>query len=46
MTNSCTHVVSRDDGQHENYNLHRRHSACGMLSPIDYELAQTRTQAA
>jgi putative transposase len=30
----------------EHYNLHRRHSACGMLSPIDYELAQTRTQAA
>jgi putative transposase len=27
-------------------NRHRRHSACGMLSPIDYELSQTRTQAA
>jgi hypothetical protein len=27
-------------------NRHRRHCACGMLSPIDDELSQTRTQAA
>lgn len=30
----------------EDYNRHRRHSACGMLSPLDYELAQTRRQVA
>jgi transposase InsO family protein len=30
----------------DDYNRHRRHSACGMLSPLDYELAQTRRQAA
>jgi transposase InsO family protein len=30
----------------DEYNRQRRHSACGMLSPVDYELARTRTQAA
>jgi transposase InsO family protein len=30
----------------DDYNRHRRHSACGMLSPVDYELAQARQQAA
>lgn len=30
----------------DEYNRHRRHSACGMLSPVDYELSQTRTHAA
>ena len=30
----------------DEYNRERRHSACGMLSPIDYELAQARRQAA
>ena len=30
----------------DDYNRQRRHSACGMLSPIDYELSQTRTHAA
>lgn len=26
----------------DDYNRDRRHSACGMLSPVDYELAQAR----
>jgi transposase InsO family protein len=30
----------------DEYNRDRRHSACGMLSPVDYELAQARTEAA
>lgn len=30
----------------DEYNRKRRHSACGMLSPVDYELAQARMQAA
>ena len=30
----------------DEYNRQRRHSACGMLSPVDYELSQTRTHAA
>jgi transposase InsO family protein len=30
----------------DEYNRERRHSACGMLSPIDYELTQARRQAA
>ena len=30
----------------DDYNRHRRHSACGMLSPVDYELAHARQQAA
>jgi transposase InsO family protein len=30
----------------DEYNRQRRHSACGMLSPVDYELAQARRQAA
>jgi putative transposase len=30
----------------DEYNRQRRHSACGMLSPVGYELAQARTQAA
>ena len=30
----------------DDYNRRRRHSACGMLSPVDYELAQTHRQAA
>jgi transposase InsO family protein len=30
----------------DEYNRERRHSACGMLSPVDYELAQARRQAA
>jgi putative transposase len=30
----------------DDYNRHRRHSACGMLSPVDYELVQTHRQAA
>ena len=30
----------------DHYNRHRRHSACGMLSPVDYELAHARRQAA
>jgi putative transposase len=30
----------------DEYNRQRRHSACGMRSPIDYELSQTRTHAA
>lgn len=29
----------------EEYNRERRHSACGMLSPVDYELAQARQAA-
>jgi transposase InsO family protein len=29
----------------DDYNRHRRHSACGMLSPVDYELAQARQVA-
>jgi len=29
----------------DHYNRERRHSACGMLSPIDYELAQARQAA-
>jgi putative transposase len=29
----------------DHYNRQRRHSACGMLSPIDYELAQARQAA-
>jgi transposase InsO family protein len=29
----------------EEYNRKRRHSACGMLSPVDYELAQARQAA-
>jgi putative transposase len=30
----------------DEYNRQRPHSACGMLSPVGYELAQVRTQAA
>ena len=30
----------------DHYNRHRRHSACGMLSPVDYELSHARRQAA
>jgi len=30
----------------DEYNRDRRHSACGMLSPVDWELAQARTEAA
>jgi putative transposase len=30
----------------DDYNRHRRHSACGMLSPVDYELAHARQRAA
>jgi putative transposase len=30
----------------DDYNRQRRHSACSMLSPINYELAQTHPQAA
>ena len=30
----------------DDYNRHRRHSACGMLRPIDYELAPTHPQVA
>ncbi|MGH3922275.1 MAG: IS3 family transposase, partial [Pseudonocardiaceae bacterium] len=30
----------------DDYNRHRRHSACGMLSPVDYELARARQHAA
>ena len=30
----------------DEYNRQRPHSACGMLSPVGYELAQARTQAA
>jgi transposase InsO family protein len=30
----------------DEYNRQRRHSACGMLSPVDYELAQAHRQAA
>ena len=30
----------------DDYNRRRRHSACGMLSPVDYELTQLRRQAA
>ncbi|MGH3772051.1 MAG: IS3 family transposase [Pseudonocardiaceae bacterium] len=30
----------------DDYNRHRRHSACGMLSPVDYELTQARNHAA
>jgi transposase InsO family protein len=30
----------------EEYNRERRHSACGMLSPIDYELTQARRPTA
>jgi putative transposase len=29
----------------DEYNRERRHSACGMLSPVDYELAQARQAA-
>jgi transposase InsO family protein len=29
----------------DKYNRKRRHSACGMLSPVDYELAQARQAA-
>jgi transposase InsO family protein len=29
----------------DDYNRHRRHSACGMLSPVDYELAQAQQVA-
>jgi putative transposase len=30
----------------DHYNRHRRHSACGMLSPVDYERTLARRQAA
>ncbi|MGH3546939.1 MAG: integrase core domain-containing protein [Pseudonocardiaceae bacterium] len=30
----------------DDYHRHRRHSACGLLSPVDYELAQARRRAA
>jgi transposase InsO family protein len=30
----------------DEYNRQRRHSTCGMLSPVDYELAQAHRQAA
>lgn len=30
----------------DEYNRDRRHSACGMASPVNYELAQARTEAA
>ena len=29
----------------DEYNRDRRHSACGMSSPVNYELAQARTEA-
>lgn len=29
----------------DEYNRERRHSACGMLSSVDYELAQARQAA-
>ncbi|MGH3684377.1 MAG: hypothetical protein ACRDSM_04815 [Pseudonocardiaceae bacterium] len=30
----------------DEYNRCRRHSRCGMLSPVDYELTQNRRQVA
>jgi putative transposase len=40
------HARARVPAWIDNYNRERRHSACGMLSPVDYELAQARQPAA
>jgi putative transposase len=37
---------ARVAGWIDEYNRDRRHSACGMLSPVGYELARARTEAA
>jgi transposase InsO family protein len=49
---SCHHFTSRDEAQRvivgwvvDFYNRRRRHSSCGMQSPIDYETSAANRAA-